>query len=96
MLIGFALQCYHQDHGSFPPAYITDKAGKPMHSWHILLLPYIGAKELYSRYKFDEPWNSTSNSRLARLMPEVYRCPSDPDAGDAITNYVAVVGPHAA
>ena len=30
--IAEALQQYHKDHGSYPPAYIADKTGKPMHS----------------------------------------------------------------
>src|SRR5262249_39303175 len=30
--IGLALHNYHEMHGAFPPAYIADASGKPMHS----------------------------------------------------------------
>ena len=36
-----ALHNYHQANGCFPPAYIADKNGKPMHSWRVLILPYM-------------------------------------------------------
>src|SRR5207244_4506816 len=39
--IGLALQNYHDDFGCFPPAYIADENGRPMHSWRVLILPYI-------------------------------------------------------
>ena len=39
--IAAALQAYHQANGCFPPAYIADKSGKPMHSWRVLILPYL-------------------------------------------------------
>ena len=38
---------YHDEHGSFPPAYIADASGKPMHSWRVLILPYLDEKGLY-------------------------------------------------
>ena len=33
--IGIALQNYRSEHGTFPPAYIADEDGKPMHSWRV-------------------------------------------------------------
>ena len=40
--IGLALSAYHEEYGSFPPAYIVDAAGRRMHSWRVLILPYLG------------------------------------------------------
>ena len=31
----------------FPPAFIPDKNGKPMHSWRVLILPYLEGQGLY-------------------------------------------------
>ena len=78
-----------------PPPYVADANGKPMHSWRVLLLPYLGEKALYDAYDFDEPWDGPNNSKLAARMPEVFRCPSQHEAGqpDTETNYFAVVGP---
>ena len=95
-IIGMALQVYHDVHGLFPPAVTLDGAGKPMHSWRVLLLPYLGRSDLYSRYRLDEPWNSKSNHALSSLMPEVYSGPADTTASEGTTSYVAVAGPHAA
>ena len=94
--IALALHNYHDAYGSFPPAYVADAKGKPMHSWRVLILPYLGKKNVYDRYNFAEPWDSPSNSMLIGQMPSEYICPQNPDpaarrAGE--TNYMVVVGP---
>lgn len=92
--IGMALQNYHDQQKTFPPAYIADSEGKPMHSWRILLLPYFeegNVHELAKQYRFDEPWNGPHNRTLAVKAPAVFRCPSATDS-EGETSYVAVVG----
>ncbi|MCA9206080.1 MAG: DUF1559 domain-containing protein, partial [Planctomycetales bacterium] len=42
-----ALHNYHDTFGSFPPAYVADAAGRPIHSWRVLILPYIEQRGLY-------------------------------------------------
>jgi len=91
--IGEAMAAYHDVHGCFPPAYLADDEGKPMHSWRVLLLPYLDCRDLYDRYDFEEPWDGPTNRQLAAAMPEVYRCPADADAGPTETSYVMIVGP---
>lgn len=71
-----ALENYHHKHGSYPPAYLADSQGTPIHSWRVLLLPYLGENELYRHYDFDEPWNGPNNRKLWDRMPEVYACPA--------------------
>ncbi|MHB1036894.1 MAG: DUF1559 family PulG-like putative transporter [Pirellulales bacterium] len=90
--ISLALMNYHDANRCFPPAYIADKDGKPMHSWRVLILPYLEQKPLYDQYKFDEPWDGPNNRRLADLMPTIYACPSSPQLPGK-TDYLAVVGP---
>ena len=97
--IALALQLYHQANGCFPPAYIADKYGKPMHSWRVLILPYLEYDSLYKVYDFTEPWNGPKNKKLVGTCLSDYACPSDPStnaSGATATNYVAVVGPNAA
>lgn len=91
--IGIALQNYHDVHGCFPPAYIADETGKPMHSWRVLILPYMEQKFLYDQYRFDEPWDGPNNSKLAPTIMRWYACPSDSTKSPTETSYVAVVGP---
>ena len=93
--IGLAMQGYHQNYGCFPPAFVADKQGKPKHSWRVLILPFLGEQELYSKYRFDEPWNGPHNMALVLQMPKVYRCPSDYDDDRSRTSYAMIVGPHA-
>ena len=64
-----------------------------MHSWRVLLLPYLDQQELYSQYDLSEPWNGPRNSRLASRMPEIYALHGEHRPGVAVTNYLAVVGP---
>lgn len=94
-LIAAAMFAYEADHGCYPPAYIADENGKPMHSWRVLLLPYLGPgyDHIYEQYKFDEPWDGPNNINLRYSMPPEYACPADPDARSQYeTSYMVIVG----
>jgi hypothetical protein len=93
--IAIALHNYHDTYGSLPPAYIADESGRPMHSWRVLILPFLEEKALYDQYRFDEPWDGPNNRQLEAYMPRIFRCPSDPGAkpDSTLTSYLAVVGP---
>jgi len=91
--IGLAMHNYHDTYACFPPAYIADENGQPMHSWRVLLLPYMEQQSLYDQYNFDEPWDSPENLALGSMMPDVYRCPSDTLSGPSETSYAMIVGP---
>lgn len=93
--IGLALHNYHDVYNTFPPAYIPDAAGKPMHSWRVLILPFLEEQALYKDYDFSEPWDGPNNSRLLARMPAIYACPSQANVpGNTNTSYVAVFGEH--
>jgi hypothetical protein len=102
--LAMALHSYHEANGCFPPAYIADKQGRPMHSWRTLLLPYVDGKKIYERYDFNEPWDGPNNRKLQSSMPgrwrdRWYACPEDERRDDSepiYTNYLAVVGPDSA
>lgn len=70
-----ALHNYHDTYGSFPPAYLADETGKPMHSWRTLLLPYLDGAQLYNEYRFDEPWDSTHNLSIAAAAVRTVQLP---------------------
>jgi hypothetical protein len=63
-----------------------------MHSWRILLLPYLEQQELYEAYDFSEPWNGPKNRLLAERMPKIYALHGEARPGNTTTNYLAVVG----
>ena len=93
--IGLALLSYESRYRQFPPAFIPDKNGKPMHSWRVLILPYLDRKDLYDQYRFNEPWDSPHNKALASQMPSIYVCPSEGLPANGRTSYAMLVGPHA-
>ncbi|MCL2304177.1 MAG: DUF1559 domain-containing protein [Planctomycetaceae bacterium] len=73
--IVLAFHMYYSEHGHFPPVYTVDEDGKPLHSWRVLILPYIGRKELYEKIRLNEPWNSEHNCRLHSECLSVFQCP---------------------
>ena len=91
--IALALLNYESEHGTFPPAYIVNENGQPMHSWRVLILPYVDEPDLYDQYNFDEPWDGPNNSKLLKHVPYVYRCPSHRGRNSSSCSYVAVTGP---
>jgi hypothetical protein len=95
--LSLALANYADDFGCLPPAYIADERGEPIHSWRVLILPYLEEHEFYEAYSFSEPWNSAHNLALAESAParivEQFQCPCDLSIGRNCTSYVAIVGP---
>ncbi len=94
-IIGLALHNYHDAYGTFPPAYIADADGQLLHSWRVLILPFLGedsqGKKLYDQYDFSEPWNGPNNVKLLTQRPYVYGCPVKQD-DSTMTAYAAIVG----
>ena len=89
----YYLHIYHDEHGSFPPAYVEDKNGKPMHSWRVEMLQHgLGQGLLYDKYDFTQPWNGPNNLPLAKEMPFRYRFASIEEP-TTHTNVVAITGP---
>ncbi|GHT45768.1 hypothetical protein FACS189454_05780 [Planctomycetales bacterium] len=71
-----AMHNYHDNYGHLPPAYTVDADGKPLHSWRVLLLPYLEHSALYEQIRLDEPWDSEYNKQFHSRVPSVLRCPS--------------------
>jgi prepilin-type processing-associated H-X9-DG protein len=94
--IGQALMAYEEANGSFPPAYTVDAAGKPLHSWRVLILPYLGPQEkaIYQQINLNEAWNSPVNSTLHGRMPKVFASPLDANANSLQeSSYRVIIGP---
>jgi Protein of unknown function (DUF1559) len=90
-ILQMAIMTYHDTHGSMPPAYTVDSHGHRMHSWRVLILPFMEQGALCNKIKLDEPWNSTHNKGLLSHRPSVFSCPSS-GSGGTHTDYLAVVG----
>jgi hypothetical protein len=93
--IGQALLQYKAEYHRLPPACTVDKNGRMMHSWRVLILPYLGYKDLYEQYEFNEPWDGPKNKKLMVSCPCVYFCPYDKYAyvsRGVFTSYAAIIG----
>jgi type II secretory pathway pseudopilin PulG len=88
--IALALLNYHDEYGSFPPAYTVDAEGKPLHSWRTLILPFNEQKTLYARIDLSKPWDDPANQAARETDVPVYRCPSA-NPPKCQTNYVAII-----
>jgi len=92
--IGLALRNYQSEHGTFPPVYTVDAAGKPLHSWRTLILPYVEQKHLYDSIDLSRPWNDPVNAKAFQSTVQTYSCPEEKKAANG-TTYLGVVGPTA-
>jgi hypothetical protein len=92
--LNMALQLYHDTYGSFPPPYVADASGRPMHSWRVLILPFIEQAPLYKQYRFDEPWDGPHNRKLHDAIVPAFSCPAhDAQMPPTEASYLAVIGP---
>lgn len=87
--IGSYFHMYHTIHGHFPPAIEYDQAGKPQHSWRILLLKTC-EPDVCREYDLNLPWDDPVNQRLMAQTPALFRCPIGHGYGD--TSYALIVG----
>lgn len=92
--INVAMMRYQIEHGTLPPAFTTDSEGKPLQSWRVLLLPYLGeeADALHKRIRLNEPWDSEYNKQFHNAAPSIYSCPSNRSIGKGQTAYSVILG----
>ncbi|XZE52415.1 DUF1559 domain-containing protein [Planctomycetaceae bacterium SH139] len=93
--ISMAMHHYHDVYGHIVPAAIQGENGKPLLSWRVALLPYIGQQELYDQFKLDEPWDSEYNKSLLSRIPPVYADPLGGPLPPGMTTYRLPVIPGA-
>jgi hypothetical protein len=77
--IGIALGEYQEKNGHYPGPAILSKDGKPLLSWRVALLPFLGEKDLYNEFHLDEAWDSLHNKELIERMPKVFAHPAADD-----------------
>ena len=91
--IALAMHNYASANDTFPPPAILDKAGKPLLSWRVAILPYLDAGGLYAEFHLDEPWDSPHNKALIPRMPQMFTCPSRSNPQPGTTTYRVYTGP---
>lgn len=90
--IAKAMNAYAKDYGTYPPPVTIGANGAPMHSWRVLVLPYLGYQELYDRFDLAQPWDAAENHQVAMEMPAEYRSPAHTTSTGVESGYALVTG----
>ena len=89
--IGRAIDAYSREYGALPPPFSVDAEGHPLHSWRVLLLPYLDERAA-GGIDLEKPWDDPANAAAAVATAEPYGCPAlQAPAGK--TTYHLVVSP---
>ena len=79
--VGIAIHSYHTSFNSLPAVALASGDPVVAQTASVSLLPFLEQVPLALQYDSDVTWDHENNLRLQRLMPPVYRCPSNPEAG---------------
>lgn len=88
--IGEALIGEINETGFLPNPQIMNSDGEPGLSWRVRLLPALGHKDLYDKFRLDESWDSPHNIQLLPFMPAIYRSGA---SGNGKTCFQVPAGP---
>lgn len=91
-----AMLAYRNENGHLPPAAIT-KGDRPLLSWRVKLLPYLGAEnaKLYRDFDLEESWDGPQNRKLLSRMPGVFALQGQHGSSEGKTFFQVFVGPDA-
>ena len=90
--LALAMHNHESAENSLPAAAICDDDGKPLLSWRVRMLPYLGEQDLHAQFKLDEPWDSEHNKKLVEKMPKIFAAPGDAAAKPGMTRYLVPTG----
>lgn len=94
--IALAMHNYATKYGSFPPAYVADRNGRPLLSWRVLLLEFLAMDDLHKSIRLDESWDSPHNRAIVQNvdLPQFYYHCCSATNPKSETSYVMIVGPN--
>lgn len=71
--IALAMLNFQSAYRKFPAAYSSDRENKPLLSWRVHILPFLGESRLYEQFRQSEPWDSPHNKKLIKEMPDIFK-----------------------
>lgn len=89
--VSLAIRSYDIHYGILPPAYSENKNGERLHSWRVMILPYLAEEDLYSQIRLNEPWDSEWNKQFHDKCPISFKSPGF-NLEPSETTYAIVVG----
>lgn len=80
--IGLAIHQYEHVHGQLPAGRLNDGPRVAEYDRTVLVavLPYLEQRQLYDRFNFSLWINDLANITVELSRPEIFVCPSDPEA----------------
>jgi hypothetical protein len=87
--IASAMVAYRDKEHHFPAAAVSFN-NKPLLSWRVALLPYLGEAALHDQFNLQEPWDSPHNRPLLDRIPSCFCSFGGPPDGK--TGYLVVAG----
>jgi prepilin-type processing-associated H-X9-DG protein len=88
--LSLAMHNYANSRRTLPGHALYGKDEKPLLSWRVALLPYLGQMPLYRKFKLDEPWDSAQNKPLLKFMPPSFIPPGENPGGEPYTTFYQV------
>lgn len=86
-----AMHNYHDAYKSLPASAIVDAEDRPLLSWRVAILPFLGHNNLYQKFKLGEPWDSEHNIQLLKEIPLEMQTDAVL-AQQGLTSFMMVVG----
>jgi prepilin-type N-terminal cleavage/methylation domain-containing protein/prepilin-type processing-associated H-X9-DG protein len=77
---GLALGEYHDVEEQLPPAVADDPIRRLLHTWEVVLLPFVEQQSLYDQYDFSAAPDAAINRPVTSTRLSIYSCPSSDDA----------------
>lgn len=93
--LSLAINAYTTQYKQYPRRAVCSDEGTPLLSWRVLLLPFLGERQLFSDFRLDEPWDSPHNRALLPRRPSVFDNPLRSNLPPTHTAYLALQGPGA-
>jgi hypothetical protein len=90
--ITLAFHNYHDTYSALPPLCTVNDKGKPLHSWRVMILPFIEQADLYDKIRLNEPWDSDYNKQFHNVVIPTYTCPRNKKEGTKNCHYSVIAG----
>jgi hypothetical protein len=79
--IVLAIHSHVEQNGGNLSLSINDpQTNRPLLSWRVAILPYLGQETLYKSIRLNEAWDSAHNRQFWDKMPKLYESPGLPPA----------------
>ncbi len=90
--VGLAFSDFHATNGYFPDSASARTSGEAIVSWRMKIAPYLEAETYYGQYRYDEPWNSPSNSGICDFKHWIF-CHHRAPESSRFTHIMMPTGP---